>query len=157
MGERFDRHRARLGGAPVAVEARGFWTPFPEVPGGKFHRGTARDDRPAADEERLGRPFTLAGRPESHWVGAEISSWGPAPGVAYPATNADTPVAASEAEARVGVWLEALVGCNVMSFAMGNAGMHVTGQAGNADLIDAAFVAGSVEHAMCRRPQAAWI
>ena len=69
MSELFDRHRALLDGALAAIEARGFWTPFPEVPSGKIYGETARDDGLAAYEARLGTPFALAGHPESHRVG----------------------------------------------------------------------------------------
>src|SRR5262245_2149396 len=118
MGELFDRHRALLDGALAAIEARGFWTPFPEIPSGKIYGETSRDDGLAAYDVRLGKPFALTGHPESHRVGAEVSPWGPALGITYPAANPATLLAASEAaaaawaaaspEARVGACLEAL-------------------------------------------------
>ena len=75
---------------------RGFWTPFPEVPSGKIYGENAREDGLAAYNARLGEPFALEGHPESDRVGAEVSPWGPALGITYPAADAETLVAASE-------------------------------------------------------------
>ena len=140
MSELFDRHRALLDGALAAIEARGFWTPFPEVPSGKIYGETARDDGLAAYEARLGKPL----RPDR----AIPNRTGSAPRSRPGGRSWESPirrriaatlVAASEAaapawgeaspEARVGVCLEALVRLNAMSFEMGNAVMHTTGQA----------------------------
>lgn len=139
MAKLFDRHRALLDQAVAALAERGFWTPFPEVPSGRIYGETARDEGLAAYESRLGRPFALEGHPESHRVGAEVSPWGPALGIGYPAADAETLVAAAESagaawaaaapETRVGLLLEALKRLNAMSFEMGNAVMHTTGQA----------------------------
>lgn len=139
MGALIDRHRALLDQAVAALGSRGFWSPFPEVPSGKFYGETARADGLAAYDSRLCRPFVLEGHPESGRVGAEVSPWGPALGVTYPSAPAATLTAASRAAAptwaaaapedRVGVCLEALVRLNAMSFEMGAAVMHTTGQA----------------------------
>ncbi|HRO12738.1 aldehyde dehydrogenase family protein, partial [Amaricoccus sp.] len=139
MAKLFDRHRALLDQAVAALAERGFWTPFPEVPSGRIYGETARDEGLAAYESRLGRPFALEGHPESHRVGAEVSPWGPALGIGYPAADAATLVAAAESagaawaaaapETWVGLLLEALKRLNAMSFEMGNAVMHTTGQA----------------------------
>lgn len=134
-----ERHRALLDGALAAIDSRGFWTPFPEIPSGKLYGETARDDGLAAYQARLGKPFVLSGHPESRRVGAEVSPWGPELGITYPAADASTLVAASQSagvawasaspEARVAVCLEALIRLNGMSFELGNAVMHTTGQA----------------------------
>lgn len=139
MDTLFDRHSALLDDAVAALRTRGFWTPFPEVPSGKTYGETARADGLAAFEARLGRPFALPGHPESGRTGAEVSPWGPALGITYPTTGPDMLVAASEAAGpawaaagpalRIGVCLEALARLNAMSFEIGNAVMHVTGQA----------------------------
>ena len=139
MDTLFTRHRALLDKAVAALGNRGFWTPFPEVPSGKVYGETAREDGLAAYEARLGTAFVLEGHPESDRVGAEVSPWGPALGITYPAADAGTLVAASEAagaawaaaapEVRVGLLIEALVRLNAVSFEMGNAVMHTTGQA----------------------------
>ena len=99
MGTLFDRHRALLDQAVAALGDRGFWTPFPEVPSGKIYGETAREDGLAAFESKLGAAFALAGHPESHRVGAEVSPWGRALGITYPAADAATLVAASESAA----------------------------------------------------------
>src|SRR5690349_12317501 len=139
MDTLFTRHRALLDRAVAALGERGFWMPFPEVPSGKFYGENAREDGLAAYDARLGEPFVLEGHPESDRVGAETSPWGPALGITYPAADAGTLIAASESacaawaavtpEARVGLLVEALVRLNAVSFEMGNAVTHTTGQA----------------------------
>lgn len=139
MDALFTRHRPLLDKAVAALGDRGFWMPFPEIPSGKFYGETAREDGLAAYQARLGTAFVLEGHPESRRVGAEISPWGPALGITYPAADAGALIAASESagaawaastpEARVGLLIEALVRLNAMSFEMGNAVMHTTGQA----------------------------
>src|SRR5688500_11116334 len=139
MDTLFTRHRALLDKAVAALGDRGFWTPFPEVPSGKIYGETAREDGLAAYEVRLGTAFVLEGHPESGRVGAEISPWGPTLGITYPAADPGTLIAASEAAGaawaaaspgiRVGLLIEALVRLNAVSFELGNAVMHTTGQA----------------------------
>jgi phenylacetic acid degradation protein paaN len=139
MQDLFDRHKELLGRAVAALRDRGFWTPFPEVPSGKIYGETARTDGLAAYDARLGQPFVLTDHPESSRVGGEVSPFGPTLGITYPAATPDALVAAAEAageawgglspEARVGLLVEALTRLNAMSFEMGNAVMHTTGQA----------------------------
>ncbi|MFO1071468.1 MAG: phenylacetic acid degradation protein PaaN [Geminicoccaceae bacterium] len=139
MDTLFTRHQALLDQAVAALGTRGFWTPFPEVPSGKLYGKRAREDGLAAFEGRLGRPFALAEHPETGRVGGEVSPWGPALGITYPAADAARLVQASEAagavwatttpETRVGLLLEALVRLNAQSFTLANAVMHTTGQA----------------------------
>lgn len=139
MATLFDRHRALLDRAVEAVGDRGFWTPFSEVPSGKFYGESAREDGLAAYQARLGRALVLADHPESHRVGGEVSPFGPELGITYPTAGADALVAAAGAagaawaaatpETRVGLLLEALTRLNAMSFEIGNAVMHTTGQA----------------------------
>ena len=99
MDALFDRHRGLLDDALAALRLRGFWTPFPEVPSGKVYGETARDDGLAAFESRLSTGFALPGHPESRRVGGEVSPWGQALGIAYPAADADALVAAAESAA----------------------------------------------------------
>lgn len=139
MATLFDRNRTMLDEAVAALGDRGFWTPFPEVPSGKFYGETARDEGFAAYEARLGTAFPLPGHPELHRVGAEVSPYGPALGITYPAAGTDALVAASKSagaawaaaspETRTGLLIEALKRLNAMSFEIGNAVMHTTGQA----------------------------
>ena len=93
-------------------------------------------------------PSTSPPTPNRIASAPSVSPWGPSGrqsrpgptlGVTYPAADAATLVAASESaapvwaaaapETRVGLLLEALVRLNAMSFEMGNAVMHTTGQA----------------------------
>ena len=84
-------------------------------------------------------PSRSKGTPNRIGSAPRSSPWGPALGVTYPAADAETLVAASEAagaawaaatpETRVGLRLEALARLNAMSFEMANAVMHTTGQA----------------------------
>lgn len=139
MSELFDRHRGLLEDALRALENRGFWSPFPEVPSGKIYGETAKAEGEAAFDAALGAPFDLPGHPESDRLGAEVSPWGPVLGITYPAARPETLIAASRAaaapwaaaspETRVGICLEILVRLNRISFLMGNAVMHTTGQA----------------------------
>jgi phenylacetic acid degradation protein paaN len=139
MTDLFERHRTMLETAGEAVLARGYWSAFPEVPSGKIYGETAKNDGLAAYESRLGTVFNLPGHPEMRTVGAEVSPFGPALGISYPAADPSVLMAASgkaapewaaaSIEARVGICLEILVRLNRTSFEMANAVMHTTGQA----------------------------
>lgn len=139
MSGLFERHRATLDAALQAAAKRDFWSPYPEVPSGKIYGESARDDGLAAYKARLGKPFALADHPEDGAVGAEVSPYGPALGITYPAASADMLLIASRAAApqwaaaapdvRTGICLEILARLNARSFEMANAVMHTTGQA----------------------------
>ena len=139
MSEMFSRHRALLDDALTALKDRGFWSPFPEVPSGKIYGETARADGEAAFAALQGKPFDLPGHPESARVGTEVSPFGPDLAITYPAANpaaltaaaaaAAPALAAAGAEARVGACLEILTRLNKISFLLGYATQHTTGQA----------------------------
>ncbi len=139
MSEFFKCHHALLNDAVSALKSREFWTPFPEVPSGRFYGETARDDGVVAFDRLIGHRFLLNDHPETHRVGKEESPWGLPLKISYPTAEAEVLIAASKAasgdwaeaspEVRVGVLLEALVRLNAMSFLMGHAVMHTTGQA----------------------------
>ncbi len=139
MSELFGRHHRLLEDALRAIEARGFWSPFPEVPSGKVYGASARDEGEATFEAILDQAFELPGHPESARVGAEVSPWGRKLEIIYPADDAATLIAASQTATpawaaagpreRVGVCLEILTRLNRISFLMGHAVMHTTGQA----------------------------
>ncbi len=139
MSDLFDRHRTTLVAALQATQDRGYWSAFPEVPSGKLYGETAKEDGLSAYRGHLGKPFELPGHPGSKLVGREVSPYGPALGITYPAADTTTLIAASESaapawagaspEARVGICLEILSRLNRMSFEMANAVMHTTGQA----------------------------
>ncbi len=135
----FDRHRPLLDAALNALETRGFWTPFSEIPSGKIYGESAKADGEAAFTALLQSPFDLPGHPESARLGAELSPWGPALGITYPAASVETLIAASRAaapawaaasvETRTGICLEILTRLNAQSFLIAHATMHTTGQA----------------------------
>ncbi|TYC63010.1 phenylacetic acid degradation protein PaaN [Stappia sp. BW2] len=139
MTDFFTHHRALLDDALTALTTRKFWTPFPEIPSGKLYGETARGDGESAWQALLGKPFDLPDHPGIGRVGAEVSPWGLDLGITYPAADPDTLIAAAEGaasafaeagvERRVGALLEALVRLNRMSFLLGHATMHTTGQA----------------------------
>ncbi len=139
MIDHFARHRRMLEDAVQALPRRGFWTPFPEVPSGKVYGETAKADGEAAYAAALGQPFALPGHPEQRRLGAEVSPWGDALRITYPAADAPALIAAAQAaaddlaaaslETRVGVCLEILFRLNRISFLLGHATMHTTGQA----------------------------
>ncbi|NML74796.1 phenylacetic acid degradation protein PaaN [Rhizobium sp. S-51] len=139
MSALFDRHRGLLEDAVKALSTRGFWSAFPEIPSGKIYGETAKDDGEASFNALLGKSFEIAGHPETGRLGAEMSPWGPALGISYPASDSAALAAASRAagdiwadaspERRVGVCLEILTRLNRLSFEIANAVMHTTGQA----------------------------
>lgn len=139
MTELFERHRPMLEAALAALATRGFWTPFPEIPSGKIYGETAKASAEAAFHDVQNRPFTLPGHPQDSLIGDEISPWGPALGIRYPAAPVETLIAASRQAAqvwgaasiqqRVGICLEIVTRLNAQSFLMGHATMHTTGQA----------------------------
>ncbi|MEK1872224.1 MAG: phenylacetic acid degradation protein PaaN, partial [Rhizobium altiplani] len=139
MDALFDRHQPTLAAALKAAQERGYWSAYPEIPSGKIYGETAKDDGLASYNTRLGKPFALPGHPETAKVGAEVSPFGPTLGITYPAADADTLIAASQAAApawadaavktRIGICLEVLARLNRISFEIANAVMHTTGQA----------------------------
>ncbi len=139
MTEFFARHRRMLDDAVTALHARAFWTPFPEVPSGKVYGDNAKADGEAAFAALMGQPFALPGHPEQRRLGAEVSPWGDSLGITYPAADAPALIAAAQGaadalgaasvETRVGACMEILARLNRISFLLGHATMHTTGQA----------------------------
>ncbi|WP_395516026.1 phenylacetic acid degradation protein PaaN [Pseudorhizobium flavum] len=139
MTDLFSRHRALLERAVTALHERSYCTPYPEVPSSKNYGETAKADGEAAFAALKGQLFQLTGHPESSRRGAEVSPCGPELGITYPACepatliaaakNAAPALAAAGIESRVGVCLEILHRLNRMSFLIGHATQHTTGQA----------------------------
>ena len=136
----FERHHPTLQAATDAAVKRDYWSAYPEVPSGKIYGETAKDDGLASYKARLAQPFDLPGHPaDKSPVGVEISPFGPALGITYPAASPDLLISASRAaasqwasaspEVRTGICLEILARLNARSFEMANAVMHTTGQA----------------------------
>jgi hypothetical protein len=128
------RHQPTLDAAIAAARGRTYFSAYPETPSGKIYGETAKADAEAAFAALAGRPFA----PGARQVGAEVSPWGPALGITYPAEDVATLVARAEAAAsawaeaapahRAGVCLEILHRLNRDSFLMAQAVMHTTGQ-----------------------------
>ncbi len=139
MSDYFDCHRPTLMSAVTALACREYWTPYPEVPSGKIYGESAKAEGEAAFAALMGRDFDLPGHPGQAWAGAEVSPFGPALSIRYPAATPDELIAAAKVaapalaaasvETRVGLCLEALARLNRQSFLMGNATMQTTGQA----------------------------
>ena len=138
LGDFATAHRTTLDKALAAIAARTHFSAYPEMPSGKIYGETAKTDGEAAFRALQGGRFDLGTQAES-WVGEEVSPWGPALGITYPAASPDTLVARAEAargawaEAepaiRAGICLEILHRLNRDSFLMANAVMHTSGQA----------------------------
>jgi len=128
------KHRPTLDAAMEAARSRTHFSAYPETPSGKIYGETAKAEAEAAFNALLNRPF----EPGARQVGAEVSPWGPALGITYPALDVATLVARAEAaapswaaaapEGRAGVCLEILHRLNRDSFLMAQAVMHTTGQ-----------------------------
>lgn len=135
--ELFARHRETLDGALAAIAARGYWSPYPELP--KAYGEAAPAAGQAAFDGYLGNRFDLGQPTTGRWVGEERSPYGLELGVTYPHADVDALVSGAVAvlpawrdagpEARVGVALEILHRLNGRSHEIAHAVMHTTGQA----------------------------
>jgi phenylacetic acid degradation protein paaN len=139
MADFFAAHRETLDKALTAIAARGYWSPYPEMPSGKIYGESAKADGEAAFKACLDARFELDQPSDGSWVGEEVSPYGFKLGTTYPGATVPQLIEASEAarpawakasvEQRVGVALEILHRLNRRSFAMANAVMHTSGQA----------------------------
>lgn len=137
MSAFFEAHRALLDQAIEATRTRGYWSAYPEVASGKIYGESAKADAEAAFRAMLGKPFDID-QPGDGRVGREVSPYGIALGITYPASSADRLIATSTVagaawaratiEDRVGACLEIIHRINRQSFLMANAVMHTTGQ-----------------------------
>lgn len=135
----FERHRATLERALVAIAERGYWSPYPESASPKVYGEGEAEKGKAAFEALQGKPFELDQPGTVGTVGGERSPYGFPLGITYPKPDLDALLAAMGAaaagwrragpEAWAGVCLEILQRINRQSFLMANAVMHTTGQA----------------------------
>ena len=135
----FAKHEDTLNKALAAIETRGYWSPFAEMPSPKVYGETANADGEAAFKAHLDRPFELDQPGTGETVGNERSPYGFALGARYPQADVDTLIAAATAAERswrlagpqawVGVSLEILARLNRASFEIAYSVMHTTGQA----------------------------
>ncbi|NIF54697.1 phenylacetic acid degradation protein PaaN [Burkholderia sp. Ax-1724] len=135
----FAKHEDTLHKALAALETRGYWSPFVEIPSPKVYGETANADGEAAFKALLNTTFALDQPSTGETVGAEVSPFGFPLGMRYPKATPDTLIAVAAAAQRdwrtagpqawVGVCLEILARLNRASFEIGYSVMHTTGQA----------------------------
>ncbi|MDR5834904.1 phenylacetic acid degradation protein PaaN [Caballeronia sp. LZ034LL] len=135
----FTKHEATLDRALAAIETRGYWSPFAEMPSPKVYGETANAEGEAAFKAHLGKTFELDQPSTGETVGSERSPFGIDLDIRYPKSSPDALIqAASKAQAAwraagprawVGVSLEILTRLNRASFEIGYSVMHTTGQA----------------------------
>ncbi|MDR5737443.1 MULTISPECIES: phenylacetic acid degradation protein PaaN [unclassified Caballeronia] len=135
----FTKHEAMLDKALSAIETRGYWSPFVEMPSPKVYGETASADGEAAFKAHLGKTFEIDQPSTGETVGAERSPFGISLDIKYPKADPDVLVRASldaqkqwraaGPQAWVGVSLEVLARLNRASFEIAYSVMHTTGQA----------------------------
>ena len=136
----FERHRQLLEQAVEAIHARGYWSPFPEMPSPKAYGETANEDGRKAFEARLHKLFAIDQPGTAGQVGKdEESPFGLDLGITYPKVDLDALFGAMQQaavgwrnagpETWTGVAVEILTRLNKHSFEIGYAVMHTTGQA----------------------------
>jgi phenylacetic acid degradation protein paaN len=135
----FSKHEDTLQKALAAIETRGYWSPFVEMPSPKVYGETANVDGEAAFKAHLNQTIELDQPSTGETVGAEVSPFGFPLGIRYPKADPDTLIAAAASaqaswraagpRAWVGVSLEILARINRASFEIGYSVMHTTGQA----------------------------
>jgi phenylacetic acid degradation protein paaN len=135
----FESHRDTLEKAVQAIQQRGYWTPFSEMPSPKIYGETANDDGKRAFESRLNSYFEIDQPGTVGAVGSEVSPYGMTLGITYPKIDADVLLPAmmeakeawarTSRDTRAGVCLEILSRLNKRSFEMAYAVQHTTGQA----------------------------
>ncbi|EWT00002.1 aldehyde dehydrogenase [Intrasporangium oryzae NRRL B-24470] len=123
-----------------ALAERSYYSRYPESPSPRVYGESAAADGLAAHEAHLGRPYAaLSGQPtDGTFVGSEVSPYGPALGVTYPAFAVEAGLAAARAampawrdagpQVRAAVCIEIVDRINQRSFEIANAVMHTSGQ-----------------------------
>ncbi|MGF6725556.1 phenylacetic acid degradation protein paaN [Paraburkholderia sp. GAS41] len=135
----FSKHEDTLQKALAAIETRGYWSPFVEMPSPKVYGETANADGEAAFKAHLNQTFELDQPTTGKTIGVEVSPFGVPLGIRYPEAAPDTLLAAAASaqaswrgagpQAWIGVSLEILARVNRASFEIGYSVMHTTGQA----------------------------
>ncbi len=80
----FASHRETLDKALRAIEERGYWSCYSEMPSGKIYGETANDDGKAAVEARYNAYFDIDQPGTVGKVGSEVSPFGTKLGITYP-------------------------------------------------------------------------
>ena len=134
----FDTHRETLNDALAAIDSRGFWSAYPEVPSKRMYGEDARGEGMAAWKGRLGKTFQIDQPGVVGTVNAESSPYGIETNIDYPSVDLNQLLPAAcvamdswkraSIDERTGVCLEILDRLNKRSFEMAFAVMHTTGQ-----------------------------
>lgn len=134
----FKQHKSLLEDAVAAIETRGYYSAYPEIPSGKFYGENAKQEGLDAFEGYKESSFSFDPFDSSVTVGDERSPYGFNIGTQYPFVAVEpffTQVQEAcpawrnaSIETRVGCALEILSRLNKRSFEMAFAVMHTTGQ-----------------------------
>ena len=134
----FKQHKPLLDEAVAAIESRGFYSAYPEIPSGKIYGESAKQDGQDAFEGYIGSTFTLNQCSADSTVGGEHSPYGIEIATQYPCVDIENLILQVRAacpswrnasvETRIGCVLEILHRINKRSFEMAFAVMHTTGQ-----------------------------
>ena len=134
----FEKHRATLDGALNAIQTRGYWAAYSEMPSPKVYGATAPEDGKRAYEDHLGKQFDLAQPGQVGWHGGEQSPFGVELNVQYPVCEVEALIDAGQkamtgwqavgAEGRTGICIEMLDRLNKQSFEIAHSVMMTTGQ-----------------------------
>jgi phenylacetic acid degradation protein paaN len=123
-----------------ALTTRSYYSRYPESPSPRVYGESAAAEGLAAHEAHLGQPYAaLLRQPtDGTFVGSEVSPYGPALGVTYPALDIDAGLEAARAampawrdagpQVRAAVCVEIIDRINRRSFEIANAVMHTSGQ-----------------------------
>ena len=135
----FEKHKTTLEGAMTAIQSRGFWAAFSELPSPKVYGATAAEDGKQAFQSHLGRQFELAQAGQTGWTGAEQSPYGIEINVQYPVCSIESLIDAGQKampawqaagpQGRTGMCVEMLDRLNKQSFEIAHSVMMTTGQA----------------------------
>lgn len=134
----FERHKATLERALQAIQTRGYWAPYTEMPSPKVYGETANDDGHAAVLAYADKTFPLEQPGQTGVAGTEVSPYGIELNIKYPKCEPQALIDAAlaaipgwqklGAAGRVGVCLEMLDRLNKHSFEIAYAVMYTTGQ-----------------------------
>jgi phenylacetic acid degradation protein paaN len=137
--EFFDRHSELLNQATTAIQQRGYWSAFAEMPSPKAYGETADNDGKRAFEARHDKLFDLNQPGDKGQTEKEVSPFGINLRTAYNKSDLNVLFPAIHLAAKawrdagpetwVGVALESLMRLNKRSFEIAYSVMHTTGQA----------------------------
>ena len=134
----FEKHRPLLDLALKAIQTRGYWAAFNEMPSPKTYGETAAEDGKRAFEAHLGQRFEMDQPGQTGWFGGEKSPFGVELNVTYPVCDVQALIDAGQqampawqavgCEGRTGICMEMLVRLNQQSFELAHGVMTTTGQ-----------------------------